>query len=92
MSLISRPSKRAISAWRAFLGSAHGQEGLAWWKDQRPRVASDPIPHLFAKSAGATDGFDAAIDKLEQMLEDNPEGKGSDIEQERLNTSHLERP
>jgi len=90
MSLVNRPSKRAISAWRNFLSSPHGQEGLAWWKDQRPRVTSDPIPHLFAKSAGAADGFDMAIDKLNEMLLDDPESR-PDAEPERLDTTHLDR-
>ncbi len=91
MSLIARPSKRAISAWRNFLSSPHGQEGLAYWKDQRPRVGSDPVLHLFAKGAGKSDGYDEAIDKLEEMLIDDPEKSPKEIEPERLDTSHLER-
>ena len=90
MSLINRPSKRAISAWRTFLGSPHGQEGLAWLKDQRPRVALDPIPHLFAKSAGATDGFESVFDCLDEMLVDDPD-KTPDADHERLDTSHMNR-
>ena len=90
MSLIARPSKRAISAWRTFLSSPHGQEGLAWWKDQRPRVSSDPIQHLFAKSAGASDGYDQAIDKLEEMIVDDPDKRVTDVEQERLNMEHMQ--
>lgn len=91
MSLIIRPSKRAISAWRNFLSSPHGQEGLAYWKDQRPRVGSEPTPHLFAKNAGKSDGYDEAIDKLEEMLIDDPNLKSQEPELERLNTSHMDR-
>lgn len=91
MSLIARPSKRAISAWRTFLSSPHGQEGLSWWKDQRPRVSSDPLPHLFAKSAGASDGYDLSIEKLEDMLVDEHDSNGKEFEQEKLNLTHLER-
>jgi len=88
--VICEMSKRAISAWRNFINSPHGQEGLAWWKDQRPRVGSDPVLHLFAKSAGSSDGFDSAIDKLEEMLIDEPEKSGNtDPEPERLDISHI---
>ena len=90
MSLTQRPSKRAISAARTFFGSTHGQEVLAYWKDQRPRVGSDPVLHLFAKGAGKSDGYDEAIEKLEQILIDDPEKSGNtDPEPERLDISHI---
>jgi hypothetical protein len=89
MSIIAKPSKRTIHAWRIFLGSREGQEGLAWWKDRRPRVAPDPVPHLFAVSAGKVDGFDDAIDKLQEMLADEEEKQPPD--EPGLDLSHLDK-
>jgi hypothetical protein len=45
-------SKKTITAWRKFLDTAEGKEGLDWYRDQYPAVEVSQLPHLMSFASG----------------------------------------
>lgn len=67
------PSKESIIVLRRFLSTPQIKEVLAYLRANPPRVSLDPALHVYAHSAGVRDGWNACIDRLEEISDEKPE-------------------
>jgi len=61
-------TQKVTNEWRDFFSSREGQIGLAWLKEQKPKVFGDTL-EAAALSGKTTQGYDEALHQLEQLLE-----------------------
>jgi len=55
-------------AWLAFLDTEAGSTGLALLREsKRPKLRRSGLPHEMQFDAGAQDGFDTAMNEVEQL-------------------------
>jgi len=67
------PSKESIIVLRRFLATPQIKEIFAYMRANPPRVALDPALHVYAHSSGVRQGWNDAIDKLEDISDEKPE-------------------
>ena len=60
-------TKQDRIAWRRFLGSEPGINGMLWLREQIPGVGTGE-PHEMIFHAGIAEGYKKAIDKVSEVL------------------------
>jgi ABC-type Fe3+ transport system substrate-binding protein len=64
--------RKTIDAWRKFLLSKEGQEGLEALNDLMPITAIDPAAHIMTYHAGMVDGYRYSLRMIWEALATHP--------------------
>jgi hypothetical protein len=71
-------TKQDKIAWRRFIGSEPGMNGMLWLRENIPGIFTGP-EHEIVFNAGRSEGFKAALDKIsETLILREPEDQNAD--------------